>query len=91
MQFIKYSFRQQGTQEWDALTKTKYAHYPINCEISAGGYFVCENVSSLQMNVRNALIYKINVLGINVLGSPFKTLDVLATDLVVENMSYLVR
>jgi hypothetical protein len=62
-----------------------HVSYPINCEISAGGYFVCENVRSLQINVRNAFIYKINVLG-----SPLKTLNVLAADLVVENMSYLV-
>ena len=35
-------------------------HYPINCEISAGGYFVCEKVRSLYTNVRNAM-YKLNV------------------------------
>jgi hypothetical protein len=62
-----------------------YARYPINCEISAGGYFVCENVRSLERNLRNEFIYIIVVLG-----SPLKTLDVLAADLVVEDMSYLV-
>ena len=50
-----------------------------------GGYFVCENVRSLEINVRNAFIYKIGVSG-----SPLKTLNVLAADLVVENMSYLI-
>jgi hypothetical protein len=53
--------------------------------MSAGGYFVCENVRSLQINVRNAFIYKVNVLS-----SPLKTLNVLAAHLIVENMSYLV-
>lgn len=64
--------------------KTCKEIYPINCEISAGGYFVCANVSSLSFRVRTP--YE-NGEDHNL---PLQTLDILATDFVVEYVSHLI-
>lgn len=60
-------------------------NYPISCDTSSGGYFVCENVSNL---LNSQFVF---MLQDNINNTPFQTLNILSTNFVVQHMRDLVR
>lgn len=65
------------------VTEIEEIVHPINCETSSGGYFVWENVSSLGRG-------KTDIEAIVIVDTPLQTLNILATDFVVQDVGDLI-